>query len=175
MTSSIPIVRQAAWLSVLPQIVILLLLVAIAHLLGVREALLVGAIAYLAISFILRLTVPVHHRRGIGLLKQERFAEAIPHFFKSYEFFTQHHWVDRWRAVTMLSSSRISYKEMALLNAAFCLAQTGERDRSIQEYKRVLAEFPGSKMAEAALRLLEPQDPSVTAPSSLHPAPDIDR
>lgn len=159
MASSLPIVRQIAWLSVLPQIAILLLLVAIAHLLGAGEPLLVGAIAYLAVSFIVRMTVPRHHLRGMGLVKQERFAEAIPHFLKSYEFFAAHGWVDRWRALTMLASSRISYQEMALLNVAFCLSQTGERERSIQEYKRVLAEFPGSKVAEAALRLLEPQAP----------------
>jgi hypothetical protein len=48
--------------------------------------------------------------------------------------------------------------QRATLNAAFCLAQSGERDRSIQEYKRVLAHFPGSKIAEVALRLIEPKD-----------------
>ena len=57
----------------------------------------------------------------------------------------------------MLSSSRISYREMGLLNAAFCFGQSGQRERAIEEYRRVLVEFPGSKMAEAALRLLEPQ------------------
>jgi hypothetical protein len=157
MASSLPIVRQIAWLSLLPQIAILLLIIAIVHLLGGQEPLLVGAVAYLVVSFILRLTIARHHVRGMGLIRREHFADAIPHFFNSYEFFTKHAWVDRWRAVTMLSSSRISYKEMGLLNAAFCLAQTGERERSIQEYKRVLAEFPGSKMAETALRLMESQ------------------
>jgi hypothetical protein len=157
MASSLPIVRQIAWLSLLPQIAILLLIIAIVHLLGGQEPLLVGAVAYLVVSFILRLTIARHHVRGMGLIRRERFTDAIPHFFNSYEFFTKYAWVDRWRAVTMLSSSRISYKEMGLLNAAFCLAQTGERERSIQEYKRVLAEFPGSKMAETALRLMESQ------------------
>jgi tetratricopeptide (TPR) repeat protein len=150
-----------AWLALLPQLAIFALLVAIAHLLGAPEPLLAGAIAYLAASLILRATLARHHRRGIRLYRKERFAEAVPHFYQSYDFFTQHAWVDRWRAVTMLSPSRISYKEMALLNVAFCLAQSGERERAILEYKRVLAEFPNSRMAKSALRLLEPQDPSV--------------
>jgi tetratricopeptide (TPR) repeat protein len=161
MTSSVPIVRQIAWLSVLPQIGILLLLMGIAHLLGAQEPLLAGAITYLVASFILRSMIPRHHRRGISLYKKERFAEAIPYFAKSYEFFAQHAWLDRWRAVTMLSASRMSYREMSLLNVAFCLAQSGERELSIQEYRRVLAEFPGSKMAESALKLLEPAAPKV--------------
>jgi tetratricopeptide (TPR) repeat protein len=159
MTSSVPIVRQIAWLSVVPQLGILLVLIAIARLLGVRDAVLAGAIAYVVASIMLRFGVARHHRRGVSLFKKERFSEAVPHFFRSYDFFVKYSWLDRWRSVTLLSSSRISYTEMALLNAAFCLAQSGERDRSIQEYKRVLDQFPGSKMAEAALRLLEPKDP----------------
>lgn len=159
MASTLPIVRQVALLSLLPHIAVLLLLVTIAYLLEAPEPFLVGAIAYLIVSVILRTTIPRHHRRGIRLFRQERFAQAIPHFYQSYDFFTRHAWVDRWRMLTVLSSSHISYKEMALLNVAFCLSQSGERERSIYEYKRVLLEFPGSKMAEAALRLLEPQPP----------------
>ena len=128
MTSSVPIIRQIAWLSLLLQLGIFLLLVGIAHLLGAPDALIAGAIAYLAASLILRSMIPLHHRRGIRLYRKERFAEAVPHFFKSYDFFARHAWVDRWRALTMLSPSRISYREMALLNAACCLAQSGERE-----------------------------------------------
>lgn len=160
MTSSVPIVRQIAWLSLLPQLAILWLLIWIAQLLGAQEPLIAGPLAYLAASFILRSAIPRHHRNGIYFYKKERFAEAIPYFYKSYDFFARHAWVDRWRAVTMLSPSRISYREMALINVAFCLAQAGERERSIQEYRRALAEFPSSKMAQSALRLLETQAPS---------------
>ena len=90
------------------------------------------------------------------LFKRERFDEAATQFKKSHEFFSRHVWVDRWRSISMLSSSSISYREMALLNMAFCLAQTGERDQAAILYKRVLDEFPGSKVAQTALRMLEP-------------------
>jgi tetratricopeptide (TPR) repeat protein len=160
MPSSLPIVRQIAWLSVVPQVAVLALLILIARFLGAREPLIAGALTYLAASFVLRSVIPRHHRNGIYFYKKERFAEAIPYFYKSYDFFARHAWVDRWRAVTMLSPSRMSYREMALINVAYCLAQAGERERSILEYRRALAEFPGSKMAETALRLLEPQPPS---------------
>jgi tetratricopeptide (TPR) repeat protein len=158
MSSAVPIVRQVAWLSVLPQLAILFIFVEIARFVGAQDAFLAGAIAYLVILFALRFAVPRHHRRGIRLFKNERFAEAIPHFLLSYEFFSKHGWLDRWRALAMLSSSRISYREMALLNAAFCLGQAGQREQSIEHYRRVVSEFPGSKMAEAALRMLEPKE-----------------
>jgi len=157
MPSSVPIVRQIAWLSLLPQLAILLILVGVARSMHVPEPLLAGAGVYLLAAASLRSGIPRHHRRGVRLFKRERFAEATPHFLQSYEFFSRHSWLDRWRAVTMCSSSRISYREMGLLNAAFCLAQSGERDRAIAEYRRVLVDFPGSKMAETALRLLVPR------------------
>ena len=160
MSSSVPIVRQGAWPSALLQIVILFLFVAIAHALGAPNAVLAGSTAYLLISLTLRSAIPRHHRRGIRLFKQERFAEAVPHFLQSYEFFSRHDWLDRWRALTILSASRMSYREMALLNAAFALGQSGQREQSIDYYRRVLTEFPGSKMAEAALRMLVPTQPA---------------
>jgi hypothetical protein len=92
---------------------------------------------------------------GVSLFRQERFADALPHFQRSYEFFTRHRWLDDWRFLTMLSSSRISYREMALLNVAFCYSQTGDGQRSRQCYQQALQEFPDSRMAQAALRMFE--------------------
>lgn len=155
MSSSLPIVRQVAWLSVLPQLAILLLLIAFAEIfVTADDSLLAGVSVYFVLLVVVRQLVPLHHRKGIRLFKQERFTEAIPYFKESYKFFSRHLWVDRWRAITMLSSSRISYREMALLNVAFCLAQTGEQQKAQTEYRRVLTEFPNSKMAETALRMM---------------------
>lgn len=145
-----------AWLSLIPQLAVLFLLVALARALNIGSPYAAGAICFLSLAFALRFFVPRAHREGIRLFKQDRFAEAVPHFEDSYEFFSRHAWVDRWRAITMLSSSRISYREMALLNIAFCLAQSDQRESAIAEYRRVLREFPGSKLAETAIRMLEP-------------------
>lgn len=88
------------------------------------------------------------------LFKQERFAEAIPEFQRSHAFFAKHAWLDRWRALTLLSSTRVGYREMALLNAAFCLGQIGKRDEALATYRQTLADFPDSKMAQTAIRML---------------------
>jgi len=153
MPSSLPIIRQVAWLSLLPQLTAMALCIAIAHAGGADDPIVPGVLAFLLLSFTLRSAIPRHHRAGIKLFKQERFAEAIPHFRQSYQFFSEHRWLDRWRAVTMLSSSRIAYREMALLNVAFCLGQTGQREQSIAEYQRTLLEFPESKIAQLSLTM----------------------
>ena len=155
MASSAPIVRQIAWISVVPQLVFMALLMAAAYLAGFEPFIVVGAAAYLVLSLGLRRLIPRDHRAGIALFRRERFAEALPHFQRSYEFFTRHRWLDDWRFITLLSSSRISYREMALLNVAYCYGQTGDGERSREYYQRVAQEFPGSRIAEASLRMFE--------------------
>jgi tetratricopeptide (TPR) repeat protein len=154
--SSLPIIRQVAWLSVLPQLLLMVGMIWISHLAGFDNPLLAGSLSYVALSFGLRRLIPGHHRAGMKLFKQERFSEAIPHFKQSYEFFLKNPWLDRWRAITLSSSSRISYRELALLNLALCQAQTGEHDGALATYRQTLAEFPDSKVAQMAIRMLDP-------------------
>lgn len=122
---------------------------------GIEPFVPVGAAAYLMLSFGLRRLLPHDHRAGMALFRQGRFAEALPCFQRSYDFFTRRRWLDDWRYVALLSSSRISYREMALLNIAYCYGQMGDGPRSLECYQRVAAEFPGSGMAEAALKMFE--------------------
>ena len=157
MASSIPVVRQIAWLSLVPQLILLVGAIALLQVAEVENAALWGAAGYLALSLALRFAVARDHRRGIALYKKERFASALPCFERSYAFFSRHTWVDRWRFVTLLSSSRISYREMALLNIAFCQAQLGATEDAVQTYERARTAFPGSKIAEMSLRMLRPE------------------
>jgi tetratricopeptide (TPR) repeat protein len=133
----------------------LALLTAGAYLAGVESFIVVGAAAYLVISFGLRRFIPRDHRIGIALFRRGSFADALEHFQRSYEFFTRRRWLDDWRFITLFSSSRVSYREMALLNVAYCYGQIGDGARSKEYYERVTQEFPGSRVAEAALRMFE--------------------
>ena len=48
----------------------------------------------------------------------------------------------------------MSYREMALCNAAFAYAQVGEGTRAIQLYEQTLREFPSSSLATSSLQML---------------------
>ena len=72
----------------------------------------------------------------------------------SYGFFNKKQWIDKYRFIILLSASRISYKEMALLNIAFCYGQLGDGKRSREFYEKTLTEFPDSEMAKTALNML---------------------
>jgi tetratricopeptide (TPR) repeat protein len=155
MSSKIPIVKQMAWLSAIPHLIIFACLVLVVRLLGFKSDVPIGAILFLAIYYILRYQVPKHHRRGIVLYKKKKFTEAIPHFQKSYDFFRNKSWIDKYRYIALLSSSRISYTEMALINMAYCHGQIGNGKESKMLYKKTLEEFPNSEMAKASLRMFE--------------------
>lgn len=55
----------------------------------------------------------------------------------------------------MLSSSRISYTEMALANIAFCYGQLGEGAKSKEYYENILKEFPDSQIAIVSLKMFD--------------------
>ena len=155
MASKAPIIRQVAWLSVLPQLALIVCIIVFAYFLGFRYFVLAGAIIYLTISFLLQFGIPFHHRKGVALFKKGSFLEAIPFFEKSYAFFKRNAWIDKYRYIILLSSSRVSYTEMALLNIAFCYGQSGKGKRSKEYYEKTLNEFLDSEMAKASLRKFE--------------------
>ncbi len=142
---------------VLANAVILLLITAAASVIGLDYALAWGLAGYFALSGTLKNLISRDHRKGIQLIKEERFSEAMHCFEDSYSFYSRNPWVDRFRAITTLSISEMCYREMALMNIAFCLSVTGEQEKAIAEYQRLLGQFPNNKMAEYSLRVLKPK------------------
>ncbi len=155
MASNQPIIKQIAWLSILPQLIVMITIFVICKLSGTSDPIFSGAILYLIILITLRIVVPRNHRRGISLFKKKEFAAAKDEFIKSYEFFRKNSWIDKYRYLTLLSSSRISYREMALLNTAYCYGQIGEGHKSKEYYEKTLSEFPGSEIAIASLNMIK--------------------
>jgi len=97
---------------------------------------------------------PKSHREGLKLTKEHKFEKAIPKFENSYKFFTQNNWIDKYRFITLLSSSKMNYREMALCNIAFCYSQIGNGQKSIEYYKKTLEEFPENGLAQTGLKML---------------------
>jgi tetratricopeptide (TPR) repeat protein len=155
MASNVPTVRQIAWISMIPQLLFMALLIFGYYFIGIEDFFLYGALTYLAISFGLRYFITSDQRQGMTLVKQKYFQEAIPHFQKSYDFFSKYSWVDKYRFITLLSSSKMCYKEMALNNIAFCYGQIGDGDKALAYYHRTLTEYPDNELAKAGLNLLK--------------------
>jgi tetratricopeptide (TPR) repeat protein len=158
MATRVPVVKQVAWVSLIPHLGVLTILCLISYWCGVsdmRRALLSGLGLYWLIVFAIKMLGATNHRKGMRLVRKEKFLEAIPHFEASYLHFTKKAWIDKYRYLTMLSSSAMCYREMALCNIAFCYSQSGNGTKAIQYYNQVLQEYPENGLAKTAMRLRE--------------------
>ena len=158
MSAQIPTLRQTAWISLIPQLMFMGLLTLGFYLVESNEPVLYGAITYLAFSFGLKMYFAKYHKQGIALANQQKYSDAITYFEKSYDFFSKNSWIDKYRYLTLLDSSKICYREMALCNIACCYHQIGQRMKAVLYYKQALKEFPENVMAQSALGLLLPED-----------------
>ena len=116
---------------------------------------------YLVLSFGLRNLVAKNHRKGVNLVKQQKFADAIPYFQKSVDYFSKNAWVDKYRFLIILSSSKMSYREMGLCNIAFCYSQTGKGLKAKEFYQQILRDYPENGMATAGLNMLNSLDDKI--------------
>ncbi len=150
-----PLVRPVAWSAVVVQVAVLASAVFVGGRILPGEGLLVGSCACLAYSLSVRPTVTRHHRAGIARVKRQDYDGAIACFARSLAFFDRHAWIDRGRALVLLSASGMCYREMALSNMGFCHGQAGRGTEARRCYETCLERFPGSGVAAAALRLMD--------------------
>lgn len=157
MFSKKPVVRRIAWISLLPQLLVMVIFITISKILFAQSvfAFDIGLLSYVMSSILLRHLVPRNHRKGMRLYKAGDYTQAIHEFEKSYDFFTKYAWVDKYRYMVLLSASRMSYTEMALVNAAFCYTQVGDGRKAREYYNKALQQFPDSELAKAALRMMD--------------------
>jgi len=154
MKTNIPMVKTVAWISLIPQLLILSLIVFLFYLSGNKNFSTLAALSYLLLSTVLKYTVTRFHRKGIMQTKAGKFLSAVNSFEKSANFFAKYEWVDKYRYITALSSSKYRFKELALCNIAFCYSQIGNGQKALEYYKLVLKEFPGNGMATAGVNMI---------------------
>ncbi|ULQ58634.1 hypothetical protein K7I13_08665 [Brucepastera parasyntrophica] len=152
--SDTPIVRSVAWISLIPQLLVLGLFILLFYFLNTPNPLIFGSLAYLLVSFSLRNFLAKDHREGMKLTRMEKYDEAIPVFEKSVNFFTTYNWIDKYRYLVMLNSSKYSFKEMGLCNIAFCYSQTGNAEMTKKYYEIILEQYPNNGIAQAGLNLI---------------------
>ncbi len=155
MATGTPILRQVSWLVAIPSLLVLAAAATTGQYVGGTFGMFVALACYIGYTIAVRSLVAREHRNGIRLVRRKRFSEAISHFEQSFTFFDRHRWLDAWRGIILLSSSKASYREMALLNTAFRFSKVGEGTRAADTYRRCLELFPNSGVAESALRMLE--------------------
>ncbi len=157
MSSGKTIITQISWIAVISQIFLVFLLIRFFEFLKFSSdmAIMITWGTFIFFALFLRNIIAKNHRTGMRLFRAGKYKEAIKEFEKSFEFFSKYSWVDKFRFITMLSSSRMSYKEMALVNTAFSYSQIGKGKLAKDYYMKTLELFPDSQMAKSALKMIE--------------------
>lgn len=110
-----------------------------------------GIGAYLVYSTAVRNLVPWHHRRGVARLRAGRWTQAIDAFEKSMLFFRRLAWLDRWRGLLLCTPSLYGFREMALLNIAYCHQQLGQAEQARHWCRQCLQLNPANELARRGL------------------------
>lgn len=148
----IPVVRQISWPMAAAQVAALgALMLAGWLVVGSENGVVAGAFLYLLYSFGSRAVLLRRFRRGMRLLAMGRYQDAIQAFEDSEAFLARHAWIDRYRALTLMSPSKAGYHEMSLNNIAVSHLMLGNVATAKEYYERALREHPDSAMAKHAL------------------------
>lgn len=154
MKSKVPVSSNINWLYVILQILIFCFFIAIFYFLVPEFFIFYAYFFYFTLYIVLKTQIPKYHRKGMSLVKKELFAEAIPFFKKSYDFFNKNNWIDKYRWITFFSASDWCYKEIALTNIAFCYGQLGNGTKAKEFYDLTLQHFPNNAIAITGLRMI---------------------
>jgi hypothetical protein len=117
-----------------------------------------AVVVFLVLANLLRRIVISDFRRGADALNAKKYDEALHWLERSATFFQRYPWLDRYRYLLLLSSSALSYREMALVNRALCIGRTRSSEETDQAFKQVLREFPESALARITRRMMFAND-----------------
>lgn len=150
MTSGEPITRKNTWISIIPHLAMYMLVIAVSSAFGLKNPV-IGLATYVVLIALLSGQILSSHNQGVRALKKGNCEAALPHFVDSYEFFQGYSWLDKWRYFVFHSYSKLSYREIALHNIAYCHNRLGHTEDATVAYEKILEEFPDNKMARTAL------------------------
>lgn len=145
MSKKIPIIRSTNYFYFIPQIGILCFIIYILYLLDVSHYLVLGASLYFLLSIYLKVLIPKWHRKGVFYLKKGELQGSILSFQRSYQYFQKNAWIDQYRALTLFSTSHLSYSEMAIMNIIYCYEQLGDKKNALKYHKLLQQQFPNNK------------------------------
>jgi tetratricopeptide (TPR) repeat protein len=137
-------IARINWLFLVPQVVIFLILSIVLKELDVKQYWLLSLSIYLLLNGYLKVIVPKWHRKGLFYVKKGEFEGAVYAFQTSYDFFNKYNWVDKYRAITLLSVSGYAYREMALMNMIYCYQQLGKNMEAKKVQEKLAIEYPNN-------------------------------
>ncbi len=153
-----PLISHISWKNLLPQLTVATVLILAANfLLPVRElaeAFAIGGGVFVLYSFGSRFLIASDNRLGLKALARQEYDSALEYFERSYAFFSRNEWLDRYRSITLMSPSRWSFREIALMNILTVHVRSKDFAAAREAARRVLEQFPQNQIAQSTYDML---------------------
>ena len=72
----------------------------------------------------------------------------------SKTFFEKYAWIDKYRALILMSPSVYTYHEMAMMNLAYIHLEKEDIFRAAQYYRETINHYPENQIAAKTLKLI---------------------
>ncbi len=156
MASKVQFSRQEInWVALIPKLLVLGILCWCAYQFNKKDFFLIGLLSFLILTKIARwIFFPKVLHAGLKLIREAKFQEAIPFVQDSIDYYTKHSWIDKYRFVLLISSSKKTIREVSICNLAYCYLQTGNVQRAKEIYNDVLKQYPENITAINALNTI---------------------
>jgi len=153
MFSKISFARQETnWFALIPKLILLAILCVCFYPLDKKEYFIFAVFVFFFLTLAARrtfLTADLH--TSIKHIRNEAFAEAIPYIEKSFDYYKQRPWIDKYRFALQISSSKSTIREICIGNLAYCYLRLGEPLKAKALYEALLRENPANKNAKLML------------------------
>jgi hypothetical protein len=122
MASKVAFAKQETnWLALIPKLAVIGILSLCFYQIDKQNFFILAFVLYLIFTFLSRKFFFSNSlRRGIKLIREAKFGEAIPVIKKTIDYYTEHAWIDKYRFVLLISSSKRTIREMSICNLAYC-------------------------------------------------------
>lgn len=111
---------------------------------GLLDGAFLGVMAWFALRFLLvRMVLARPQNRGTALARAGDYARALESFRDSEALWARLPVLDRFRAVLLGTTTRWSYRALAVYNQALCQAQLGRPGEALETLRRLEQLSPG--------------------------------
>lgn len=100
--------------------------------------------------------------KAVRMLEQDGVDKAVAEMKRIVAFFERYSWIDRYRAIVVLNSSAIGFREMALYNIGYFYLQAGHKSEAKDAFRRVLDLYPENILAKRSLKTFDTIEQSDT-------------
>lgn len=131
-----------SWLSIIVQSSFCAALACIFYLIGIAFPVSYALFIPLIFSSSMRVLFLNTQWKGRKLIRLNYFREAIPYFERNILFFKKYSWLDKWRHLLFFNHSKLTYKQIDLLNKAYCLIRIGDKEKALEIFRAMLKKHP---------------------------------